>query len=206
MWAHCDVEASSKLLLEASTWRYFATRGQRPRTCPAAIRPSSNAGAGCHDRVLRGEDAQCLLVIGLDNRKAVRVVVSEDRSGHNHVATFEIRAPVGSMATHDLPLRVVIVWARLGRGAIRRRTKVGMQRTLQPRIRQKVKQRDRRCRSARLERTGLKGLFQYRTAVGVQLFGLAYQVVSVPTVQDFTVGWRARPAYLSRPRCAENTR
>jgi len=39
-----------------------------------------------------------------------------------------------------------------------------MQRTLQPHIRQKVKQRDRRYRSARLERTGLKGLFQYRTA------------------------------------------
>src|SRR6266702_4446784 len=45
-----------------------------------------------------------------------------------------------------------------------RRTKVGTQRTLQPRIRQKVKQRDRRYRSVRLERTGLKGLFQYRTA------------------------------------------
>jgi hypothetical protein len=39
-----------------------------------------------------------------------------------------------------------------------------MQRTLQPCIRQKVKQRDRRYRSARIERTGLKGLFQYRTA------------------------------------------
>ena len=58
----------------------------------------------------------------------------------------------------------VIVGAKFGRGAMRRRTKVGMQRTLQPRIRQKVKQRDRRYRSARLERTGPKGLFQYRTA------------------------------------------
>jgi hypothetical protein len=35
-------------------------------------------GAGCHDRVLRGEVAQGLLVIGLDNREAVRVVVSQD--------------------------------------------------------------------------------------------------------------------------------
>jgi hypothetical protein len=36
-------------------------------------------GAGCHDWVLRGEVAQCLIVIGLDNREAVRVVVSQDR-------------------------------------------------------------------------------------------------------------------------------
>jgi AcrR family transcriptional regulator len=49
-------------------------------------------GAGCHDRVLRGEVAQCLLVIGLDNREAVGVVVSEDRPEHHHVATFEVRA------------------------------------------------------------------------------------------------------------------
>src|SRR5947207_12851575 len=62
--------------------------------------------AGCHDWVLRREVAQCLLVIGLDNREAVRVVVSEDRSEHDRVATFEVRAPVGSMAIHDLPLRV----------------------------------------------------------------------------------------------------
>src|SRR5215468_778248 len=63
-------------------------------------------GAGCHDRVLRGEVAQCLLVIGLDNCEAVRVVLSEDRPEHDHVATFEVRPPVGSMAIHDLPLRV----------------------------------------------------------------------------------------------------
>src|SRR5690348_10713526 len=63
-------------------------------------------GAGCHDRVLCGEVAQGLVVVGLDNRETVRVVVSQDRSEHDHVATFEVRAPVGSMAAHDLPLRV----------------------------------------------------------------------------------------------------
>src|SRR5512140_801230 len=54
----------------------------------------------------------------------------------------------------------VIVWAKFGRGAMRRRTKVGMQRTLQPRIRQKVKQPDRGYRSAHLQRVGPKGPFQ----------------------------------------------
>src|SRR6185437_3115697 len=63
-------------------------------------------GAGRHDRVLRGEVAQDLIVIGLDHREAVRVVVSQDRPEHDHVATFEVRAPVASMAAHDLPLRV----------------------------------------------------------------------------------------------------
>src|SRR6266568_5768819 len=66
----------------------------------------SQAMSDQDDRVLRGEVAQCLIVIGLDNREAVRVVVSQDRPEHDHVATFEVRAPVGSMATHDLPLRV----------------------------------------------------------------------------------------------------
>jgi hypothetical protein len=81
----------------------------------------------------------------------------------------EVRAPVGSMAIHNPRSASVTVWAKFGRGAMRRRTKAGMQRTLQPRIRQKVKQRDRRYRSARLERTGLKGLSQYRTAVRAQV-------------------------------------
>src|ERR1700730_17671662 len=44
----------------------------------------------------------------------------------------------------------VMVWAKAGRGAMSRRTKVGMQRTLQPRIRQKVTESDRRYRHALL--------------------------------------------------------
>ena len=41
-----------------------------------------------------------------DNREPVRVVLGEDRSEHDHVAALEVRAPVSSMASHDLPLRV----------------------------------------------------------------------------------------------------
>ena len=135
-------------------------------------------GAGCHDRVLRGEVAQCLLVIGLDNREAVRVVVSENRSN----TTMSPRSRYGRQwaAWRFMISRSasVIVWAKFGRGAMRRRTKVGMQRTLQPRIRQKVKHRDRRYRSARLERTGLKGPFQYRTA-GVRALSRAAGLIGL---------------------------
>src|SRR5207248_1530385 len=62
--------------------------------------------SGRNDRVLRGELAQRLLVTRLDNREAVRVLVGEDRSEHDHVATLEVRAPVGSVVVHDLPLRL----------------------------------------------------------------------------------------------------
>src|SRR6185437_12317292 len=87
--------------------RDIATRRSASADVPRGHPPEFECrGAGCHDWVLRGELAQGLLVIGLDNREAVRVVVSEDRSEHDHVTTFEIRAPVGSMAIHDLPLRV----------------------------------------------------------------------------------------------------
>jgi hypothetical protein len=78
--------------------RDIATRRSAPADVPRGHPPEFECrGAGCHDRVLRGEVAQCLLVIGLDNRDAVRVVVSEDRSEHDHVVTFEVRAPVGSV-------------------------------------------------------------------------------------------------------------
>ena len=63
-------------------------------------------GSGRHDRVLRGELAQRLLVVRLDDREAVRVLVGQDRSEHDHVAALEVRPPVGSVAVHDLPLRV----------------------------------------------------------------------------------------------------
>ena len=59
-----------------------------------------------HDRVLRGELAQRRLVVCLDNREAVRVVVAQDRPEHDHVAALEVRAPVGRVAAHDLPLGV----------------------------------------------------------------------------------------------------
>jgi len=57
-----------------------------------------------HDRVLGGERPQGPLVVGLDNRKSVRVVVREDRSEHNHVAALEVWAPVSRVSAHDLPL------------------------------------------------------------------------------------------------------
>lgn len=63
-------------------------------------------GSARDDRVLSRELAQCLLVVCLDNRKAVRRLVGEDRSEHDHVATLEVRAPVSSVAAHDFPLRV----------------------------------------------------------------------------------------------------
>src|SRR5450755_3932758 len=62
--------------------------------------------SGRHDRILRGELAQRLLVARLDNRQAVRVLVGKDWSEHDHVATPEVRSPVGSVPVHDLPLRV----------------------------------------------------------------------------------------------------
>src|SRR6185295_12711138 len=92
---------------EGVAMRDIATRRSASADVPRGHPPEFECrGAGCHDWVLRGELAQGLLVIGLDNREAVRVVVGEDRSEHDHVTTFEIRAPVGSMAIHDLPLRV----------------------------------------------------------------------------------------------------
>jgi hypothetical protein len=86
-------------------WRY-QRRSASPNVSRGHPPEFEFRSAGCHDWVLRGELAQCLLVIGLHNRKAVRVVVGEDRSEHDHVAALEVRAPVGSMAIHDLPLRV----------------------------------------------------------------------------------------------------
>jgi hypothetical protein len=59
---------------------------------------------GRHDRVLRGKLAQRLLVLRLDNREAVRVLVGEDRPEHDHVSTLKVRAPMGSVAGHDLAL------------------------------------------------------------------------------------------------------
>jgi hypothetical protein len=52
------------------------------------------------------ELAKGLLVVCLDNREAVRVIVREDRSEHDHVATLDIWAPVRSVTTHDLAFRV----------------------------------------------------------------------------------------------------
>jgi hypothetical protein len=60
-----------------------------------------------------------------------------------------------------------------------------MQRTLQPRIRQKVKQRDRKYRSARLERTGLKELLHHRTAA--VLLG---RVLALALAVRAASGWR----------------
>jgi hypothetical protein len=71
--------------------------GQRPRTYPAAIRPSSNAAVPVVTTGSRAAKSQCLFVIGLDNREAVRVGVSEDRPEYDHVVTFEVRAPVSSI-------------------------------------------------------------------------------------------------------------
>ena len=90
---------------------------------PAAPRRSPEfecRGAGCHDWVLRGEVAQDLLVIGLDNREAVRVVVSEDRPEHDDVATFEVRAPrrhAGVGHSRGLVRRSVMRMLRAGRVA-----------------------------------------------------------------------------------------
>jgi hypothetical protein len=59
-----------------------------------------------HDRILRGELAQRVLVVRLDNRKAIRVLVGEDRPEHDHLATLEVRAPVRGVAVHDRALGV----------------------------------------------------------------------------------------------------
>ena len=53
---------------------------------------------------LRGELEQGLLVVRLDNREAVRILVGKDRPEHDHVATLEVGAPMGSVAAHDLAL------------------------------------------------------------------------------------------------------
>ena len=115
--------------------RDIATRRSASADVPRGHPPEFECrGAGCHDRVLRGEVAQCLLVIGLDTREAVRVVVSEDRSEHDHVTTFEYGPQWVAWRFIISRSASVIVWAKFGRGAMRRRTKMGMQRTLQPRI------------------------------------------------------------------------
>ena len=106
------------------------SRGRVPRPSPEF----ECRGAGRHDRVLRGEVAQCLLVIGLDNREAVRVVVSQDRPEHDHAATFRYGRQWAAWRLIISRSVSVIVWAKFGRGAMRPKTKVGMQRTLQPRI------------------------------------------------------------------------
>jgi hypothetical protein len=46
-----------------------------------------SGGSGRHDRVLRRERAQRLLIVGLDNREAAGVLVGQDRSENHHVAT-----------------------------------------------------------------------------------------------------------------------
>jgi hypothetical protein len=61
---------------------------------------------GRHDRVLRSELAQRRLVVRLDNREAVGALVSQDGPEHDQLAALEVRAPVGSVAVHDLALGV----------------------------------------------------------------------------------------------------
>jgi hypothetical protein len=63
-------------------------------------------GSARDDWVLSSKLAQCLLVLCLDNREAVRVLVGEDRPEHDHLAALKVRAPVSSVAVHDFPLRV----------------------------------------------------------------------------------------------------
>jgi catechol 2,3-dioxygenase-like lactoylglutathione lyase family enzyme len=69
--------------------------------------------SGCHDWVLRSELAQRLLIARIDNRQPVRVLVGQDRSEYDHVATLEVRAPMGSVPVHDLAL-----WVRHGLGEV----------------------------------------------------------------------------------------
>src|SRR5580704_5378886 len=51
-------------------------------------------GTRRHDRVLGGKLPQRLLVVGLDNREAVRVLIGQDRAEHDHLTALEVRAPV----------------------------------------------------------------------------------------------------------------
>jgi len=62
--------------------------------------------SGCHDRVLRCELAKRYLVVGLHHREPVGVLISENRAEHDHVATLEARAPMGSVPAHDLAFPV----------------------------------------------------------------------------------------------------
>ena len=59
-----------------------------------------------HNRVLRGELPERLLVVRLDYCYAVRIVVGEDRAEHDHVTAIQVRAPMSGVAIHDLPLGV----------------------------------------------------------------------------------------------------
>ena len=123
----------------------ITVRGRAPRPSARIRMPRCRLSR----RVLRGEVAQDLLVIGLDNREAVRVVVSEDRSNTTMLPRSRYGRQWAAWRFMTSRSASVIVWAKFGRGAMRRRTKMDMQRTLQPLIRQKVRQRDRGYRSVR---------------------------------------------------------
>jgi hypothetical protein len=104
------VEFSRELCNDSS----FLLRDSRQRNCEPRSAPANvtrgeppeleGRSSARHDRILRGELVQRLLVVRLDNREAVRVLVGEDRPEHDHVATLEVRAPMGSVAAHDLAL------------------------------------------------------------------------------------------------------
>src|SRR5436305_14869180 len=53
---------------------------------------------------MQREIAQRLLVVRLDHSEAVRVLLGENRSEHDHVAPLEVWAPMGGVAVHDRPL------------------------------------------------------------------------------------------------------
>src|SRR6201985_3848302 len=142
--------------------RDISTRRSASADLPRSHPPEFEyRGARCHDGALRGGVEEGLLVIGLDTREAVRVVVSEDRSEDDHVTTFEIRVPVGSMAIHDLPLRV-----SHSLGEVRARSDEAQDEgghaadSTAAHFARRLSNAVKRYRSAHLQRLGSKGPFQ----------------------------------------------
>jgi hypothetical protein len=57
-------------------------------------------------RIARGDGAQLILVVGLDDREAPRSPAVEHRAEDDHLTPVDERLPVGRVTAHDLALLV----------------------------------------------------------------------------------------------------